>query len=207
MSKKHPWSDDDIASIRAVATPQKDLIRNRVELPESPHGSLPSGHSDFRGFPASIIASVKIESADFSQCRSPDNEFGVDEGINLTNVHCTDVRFDRSRVFHRIGGTFRRCSFLRIGTDRCIVTGTFEECDFTGTSFRNAHLSANFIRCHFENCNLNLASWGSSFEACSFEGSKINKLFSDVRDFTLSSQYVTFCMVSGKLKPNETRHV
>ena len=204
---KYDWPDDEVNSIRSVVIPKKSLIRDRVPLPESPSGTLDDGRSDFRGFPLSTMASVNIDSANFSFCRSPINEYGVDQLIMLTNVQCNNVIFDRSRVFHRIDGNFSRCSFQKIGTSQSSLVGTFSECDFTGTSFRNAHFVANFRNCNFSNCNLNLASWGSSFEECSFTGSKIHDLFADVRDVAMSSELVTFCVVGDTVKPGETRHI
>jgi len=181
-------------------------MRNQVPIPPSPHGLLPDGRVNFRGFPLNVAAAVVIESADFTGARSPKNEYGADLLIMLAGVKCTDVIFDRARVFHSIDGTFDHCSFKKIGTAGCGLTGTFRDCDFSGTSFRKAHLIGNFIRCRFHDCNLRLASWGSSFSECEFAGSTIDDIFADIREIAMSAPVVTFAVVSGKVKPGETRH-
>ena len=201
------WTDQEIAAVNATLIPKGRQRQRPVELPQSPHGTLPNGVADFRQFPLTCASMVIISNADFTKSRSPINDYGVDQSIKLTWVKCDRVVFDRARVFHRIDGRFDNCSFQRIGTDHCGLVGTFVDCDFTGTSFRNAHLVANFVRCKFHKCNMKVASWGSSFEDCEFEGASIDPLFADVRDVALSATRVTFVVLTHKVHPGETRHI
>jgi len=201
------WTNEEINSVNSVLIPKGRQRQNPVELSQSPHGILPNGTADFRQFPLTRASGVIISNADFANSRSPENEYGVDQSIMLTWVKCERVLFDRARVFHRIDGRFDNCSFQRIGTDHCGFVGTFTDCDFTGTSFRNAHLVANFVRCRFHDCKMKVGSWGSSFENCEFVGASIDPLFADVRDIALSSDKVTFVVLTGKVHAGETRHI
>lgn len=200
------WTNEQIDSVNAVLIP-KGRHQRQVELPPSPHGTLPNGLADFRRFPLTRAAGIIIADADFSQARSPLNEYGVDESIHLTWMKCDRVTFDQARSFHCLNGRFESCSFRRIGTDHCSFTGRYFDCDFSGTSFRTAHLSANFVRCKFHDCRMKLASWGSSFEDCEFAGATIDDVFADIRDVALAASQVTFVVVSGKPRPGETRHI
>ncbi len=201
------WTDEEITAVNSTLIPKGRERQRPVDLPSSPHGTLPNGAADFRQFPLTIAKSVVISNVDFSMSRSLANEYGVDQSIMLTWVKCDYVVFDKARVFHRIDGRFDNCSFRRIGTDRCGFVGTFKDCDFTGTSFRNAHLVANFIRCKFHDCNMKVASWGSSFEDCEFAGATIDPMFQDVREVAFSANAVTFVVLTHKVHPGETRHI
>jgi uncharacterized protein YjbI with pentapeptide repeats len=201
------WTDEEIAAVNLVLNPSGRSRQRQVELRESPRGTLPNGALDFREFPLTTASSVIISNADFTESRSPKNDFGVEESIQFSWLTCDGVIFDRARPFHRISGQFTNCSFQRIGTDRGGIGGKFVDCDFTGASFRNVHLSANFIRCKFHDCNLKVASWGSSFEDCEFAGASIGRSFAHVAEVALSAERVTFVVVSGKVRPGETRHI
>lgn len=201
------WNDEEVTAVNSMLIPKGRQRQHQMDLPPSPHGTLPNGTADFRQFPLTRASGIVISNADFTKSRSPANEYGVDQSIMLTWVKCDRVIFDRARVFHSIDGRFDNCSFLRIGTDRCGFVGTFTDCDFSGTSFRNAHLVANFTRCKFHDCNMKVASWGSSFEDCEFAGATIDQLFEDVRDVAFSADAVTFVVLTGKVHAGETRHI
>jgi len=201
------WTDDETAALNSVWNAKSRNDQGPVAPPPSPHGTLPSGAADFRKFPLTRMSGVAISNADFTGSRSPNNQYGVDQLIMLTWVHCDHVVFDKSRVFHRIDGQFRSCSFRKIGAAGCNFDGTFTDCDFSGTSFRNAGLAANFVRCKFHDCNMKVAGWGSSFEDCEFQGATIDPIFEDVRDAALSADRVTFCVLTHKVHVGETRHI
>ena len=199
------WNPPETDAVNATLIPRKRRME-RIALGTSPRDSLSTGYADFRHFPLTRAVFISIRKADFSHARSPKNQHGVDQGISLSSITCTDVIFDRARVFHTLDGQFTDCSFKGVGTERCGVTGTFTDCDFTGTSFRNAHFKANFVRCRFIDCNLHLASWPSSFEDCEFSGARIDDIFSDIREVATASERVTFAVVGSSVFPGETRH-
>lgn len=201
------WTDEHISEVNSTLIPRGRQRQRPVQLPPSPHGTLPDGAADFRQFPLTCASGVVISHANFTKARSPVNEYGVDQAIMLTWVKCDHVHFDRARVFHRIDGRFENCSFQRVGTEQCGLVGTFIDCDFSRTSFRNAHLVANFVRCRFHWCNMKVASWGSSFEDCEFTGATMDPLFDDVRDVALSSDKVTFVVLNSKVHEGENRHI
>lgn len=201
------WTNEEISSVNSTLIPKGNERQRPVELPPSPHGLTPDGLADYREFPLTRASAVIFSKADFSKCRSPKNQYGVEQSIMLTWVTCDQVIFDRSRPFHSINGQFSNCSFRRIGTNQCGIVGTYTDCDFSGASFRNAHLVANFVRCKFHDCNMKVASWGSSFESCEFSGATIDPLFEDVRNAAFSADAVTFVVLNSKVHVGETRYI
>jgi uncharacterized protein YjbI with pentapeptide repeats len=171
---RNRWTPDRVEPLRRV------LSIDASEWPKEPVSLEGLGipilrrtdreYLDLRGFPLALVRRLHQSNVDFSYAKSPQNEYGAIEEMDIRGCELTDCNFDFVQTIHHMQGLYTRCSFTDARMREAYLCATFDSCSFDGATLTGAKFyGATFIKCSFRRTNLKKAAMGLvTFDHCVF---------------------------------------